>query len=223
MQQVVTITTSGRTGSSFLTDFYEQNDYKIVWQSESGIELEDFEKADNISFHDGYYVYNETLILDNKILFHNHGPHWLPPTPTNVVLSMRYDKLAQALSKIILTHVEQFISDDIRPKLGLVINPNPAYQDPIAIEPLFVDTAFLLHQIEMIIEFENAATNTYRKNNIEYKIVYYEDVISSKQVGVLVELGLKKIRPNYYQKSRFQSSEIVSNYDELVNLNWRKL
>tara|TARA_B110000902_G_C14001085_1_gene472687 strand:- start:44 stop:679 length:636 start_codon:yes stop_codon:yes gene_type:complete len=211
MQQVVTITTASRTASSFLTDFYEQNDYKIVWQ------------ANNVSFHDDHYVYNNTPIVDNKIVFHNHVPQWLPPIPTNVVLSSRYDKLAQALSKIILTHVDQFISDDIRPKLGLVINPNAAYQDPIAIEPLFVDPAFLLQQIEMIIEFENAATNIYRKNNIEYKIVYYEDVISSKQDGLLAELGLKKIRPNYYQKSRFQSSEIVSNYDELVNLNWRKL
>lgn len=66
------------------------------------------------------------------------------------------------------------------------------------------------------------AMNQLQENKINYQIIYYEDLFSNRQSHVLKQIGLSVKQDTYFKKSRFQASDIIENYDELLKINWRE-
>tara|TARA_B100000131_G_scaffold306359_1_gene333341 strand:- start:334 stop:990 length:657 start_codon:yes stop_codon:yes gene_type:complete len=216
-KQVVCITTAGRTGSNFLCDIYVQNGFsrfRGVWNWDFNA----FDKPDRyLTFqNDTYVINNDTL---EKVVFHNHDARWLPHISKDkikVILCFRKNKILQQMSQIVWEYVDQVLDDNTKSKTGPATAPNPDYTDPIEIDKLYVDPRQLLNGVKAITEFEELALKTVQDNQIDYSIIYYEDLFSDKQSDILQELGIIIRTKPWFQKSRFQARDIIENYKELL-------
>ena len=215
--QVVCVTTAGRTGSNFLCDIYVQNGFRRfrdVWNHDFFA----FDKTDHLTFQNDTYVINNDTCFE-KVVFHNHDPGWLPHVSKDkikVVLSFRKNKTLQQMSQIVWEYVDRILDDRTKAKTGPATAPNPDYIDPINIDKLYVDPKQLLDGIKAITKIEEVALKTMQNHQIDYNIIYYEDLFSDKQSDILQKLGISIQTKTWFQKSRFQAKDIIENYEELM-------
>jgi hypothetical protein len=223
-EKIVCITTGGRCGSNFLCEVHEQNDFNRF--SEPYIHnFFAFNKINHLTFQNGNYVYNKSIV--RKIVFHNHNATWLPHVEflknrTKLILNFRKDKLKQELSHRVWKYIDTVLDNNIKLKLKFTSNPDPNFTDLIDIEKLYVDPSELISSIKTNIAFDNTALNFAQKNDVDYSIIYYEDLFSDQQPEIFKELGMTLKEKTYYQKSRFRAIDIIENYEELIQLNWRE-
>ena len=220
---VVCVTTAGRTGSNFLCDVYVQNGFsrfrEVANRNFFAFDEKDIDPTkDNITFQNNKYVINNETLTD--VVFHNHTPDWIPHISKDklkVILHFRKDKLNQHLSHIVWRYLDKVLSDNIKAETGPLQAPNPNYVTPIEIDKLYVDHREVSNSIKAIYEFEDLALKTVQENNIDYSIIYYEDLFSDKQSDILQKLGLSYTTKSWFQKGRFQASDIIENYEELCD------
>ena len=55
-----------------------------------------------------------------------------------------------------------------------------------------------------------------QNHQIDYNVIYYEDLFSDKQLDILQKLGISIQTKTWYHKSRFQAKDIIENYEELM-------
>ena len=222
---VVCVTTAGRTGSNFLCDVYVQNGFSrfrevadrnfFAFDKKEHITT-DGEGGDHITFQNNKYVVNNATL--SKVVFHNHDPAWIPHISKDklkVILQFRKDKVSQHLSHIVWQYMDKVLNDDIKSKIGPLVAPNPDYTSPIKIDKLYVDHRELSNAIRKICKFEDLALKTVQENDIDYSIIYYEDLFSDKQSTILQKLDINYQTKSWFQKGRFQASDIIENYEEL--------
>lgn len=212
---VVCVTTAGRTGSNFLCDVYVQNGFSR-FREVANRNFFAFDKKDHITFQNNKYVVNNATL--SKVVFHNHTPDWIPHISKDklkVILHFRKDKISQHLSHIIWQYIDKVLNDDIKSKIGPLTAPNPDYTGAVKIDKLYVDHRELSNDIRKICEFEDLALKTVQENDIDYSIIYYEDLFSDKQSTILQKLDINYQTKSWFQKSRFQASDIIENYEEL--------
>lgn len=212
---VVCVTTAGRTGSNFLCDVYVQNGFNL-FREVANRNFFAFDKKDPITFQNNKYVVNNATL--SKVVFHNHTPDWIPHISKDklkVILQFRKDKISQHLSHIVWQYMDKVLNDDIKSKIGPLTAPNPDYTGPAKVDKLYVDHRELSNDIRKICEFEDLALKTVQENDIDYSIIYYEDLFSDKQSTILQKLDINYQTKSWFQKSRFQASDIIENYEEL--------
>ena len=212
---VVCVTTAGRAGSNFLCDGYVQNGFSLFHEV-ANRNFFAFDKKDHITFQNNKYVVNNATL--SKVVFHNHTPDWIPHISKDklkVILQFRKDKISQHLSDIVWQYLDKVLDDNTKSKTGPLVAPNPDYTDPVKIDKLYVDHRELSNGIRDICEFEDLALKTVQENDIDYSIIYYEDLFSDKQSTILQKLDINYQTKSWYQKGRFQASDIIENYEEL--------
>ena len=212
---VVCVTTAGRTGSNFLCDVYVQNGFSL-FREVANRNFFAFDKKDHITFQNNKYIVNNATL--SKVVFHNHTPDWIPHISKDklkVILQFRKDKISQHLSHIVWQYMDKVLNDDIKSKTGPLTAPNPDYTSPVKIDKLYVDPRELSNDIRKICEFEDLALKTVQENDIDYSIIYYEDLFSDKKSTILQKLDINYQTKSWFQKSRFQASDIIENYEEL--------
>ncbi len=218
---VVCVTTIGRTGSNFLCDVYVQNGFnrfrEVVERNFFA-----FDKKDHITFQNNKYVVNNVTLP--KVVFHNHTPDWIPHISKDklkVILNFRIDKISQQLSFIVMQYLDKVLDDNTKSKTGPLQSPNPDYTDYVKIDKLYVDHREFSNGIRRICEFEDLALKTVQENDIDYSIIYYEDLFSDRQSNILQKLDINVQTKSWFQKNRFQASDIIENYEELLEITKR--
>lgn len=214
-EDIVVVTTPGRSGSNFLCEIYEQNGFYLFREAgtDKGTEL----KLD----YDGYYIHLNNRV--RNLTFHNHIASWLPESGKynmTAILNTRKDLVKQQLSHFVWQHLDQTLDTKIKNQLHSVWAPSNEYQENIDIEKISVSPLDLKRAIRQAIDFENTAIQTFKEKNIHYTIIYYEDLFSDHQLKILGQLGLKRPDQIWHSKSRFRASDIIDNYDELLELVW---
>lgn len=218
--EVVTVTTCGRSGSNFLCEVYEQHGF-TRFSDPANHDFFDTDSINHLSFQNGSYWYNKKLV--ENVVFHNHIPNWAPDFKNSkAILLLRRNKIKQELSHCVWKYLETVLDNKVISALGQVSNPNSSYTDPISIKKHYVDKSKLLDGIRAALKFEEIAHKTLQENKINYQIIYYEDLFSNRQSHVLKQIGLSVKQDTYFKKSRFQASDIIENYDELLKINWRE-
>ena len=214
-ENIVVVTTPGRSGSNFLCEIYEQNEFYLFREIGTN-------KNTELNFNsDGYYIYLNSRV--KNLVFHNHIASWLPESGKynmSAILNTRKDLVKQQLSHFVWQHLDQSLDAETKNQLQSVWAPSNEFQENIDIKKFSVSPLALKRAIRAAIDFENAAIKTFIEKNLNYTIIYYEDLFFGRQSEILAQLGLKCSDQIWHSKSRFQASDIIDNYDELLELAW---
>jgi len=192
MNNIYTIFSPGRTGSHIILEMLAGTPFNKggladaygLWLPMNEKECQQYIKDQNVVIH----LHNINLIKE------------LDPTAIILIISLRRDVFAQAMSSVVAKLVDEWSGKDYSNKI---------------VEPVVFDKLKFINHLELLLNWQNKLNLSNYKKVVT---IYYEDLIDQGAEFLANKLNLEYAQSkvgHVYQKSPYLYKDIILNWKEL--------